>query len=164
MSIIIGLCICFYEIVSSALVVDLAQNYDVRTSFLSYRYLFGWVGGLTMAVSAFSVLLRPGPHDPTGQLNLQGYANYGLTASLIMVVVILISSFGTQRYVATFRPPPPRRAFDLARSLGEAWQTVRNRAFAPLMVYWLFGAAATGIGGAALTYFRIYFWELTGDQ
>jgi Na+/melibiose symporter-like transporter len=164
MSTIIRICISFYEIPSSALVVDLAQNYDVRTSFLSYRYFFGWVGGLTMGVSAFSVFLRPGPNDPTGQLNLQGYSNYGLTASLIMLVVIVISSLGTQRYVATFRPPPPKRPFDPVRSMNEAWETLRNRAFAPLLVYWLFGAAATGIGGAALTYFRIYFWELSGDQ
>src|SRR5262245_19052046 len=164
MSIIIRLCISFYEIPSSALVVDLAQNYDTRTSFLSYRYFFGWVGGLTMGISAFSLFLRPGPDDPTGQLTLHGYSSYGLTASFIMVTVILISSLGTQRYVATFRPPPPKRALDLVRSLKEIWETLRNPAVTPVMVYWLFGAAATGIGGAALTYFRIYFWELIGDQ
>ena len=69
---------------SSALVADLTQDYEERTRFLSYRYFFGWVGGLTMGVAAFSVFLRPSPSDPSGQLNLEGYSNYGLTASLIM--------------------------------------------------------------------------------
>lgn len=163
-SIVIRLCITFYEIPSSALVADMTHDYDERTSFLSYRYFFGWIGGLTMGVAAFSVFLRPSANDPSGQLNLQGYANYGLVASLLMLAAIMVSALGTQRRAAAFPQPPPRRQFVLRRSARELWETLSNRAFGVLFLAGVFSFAAAGIAASVLTYFRIYFWELSGDQ
>lgn len=163
-SIVIRVCITFYEIPSSALIADMTDDYDARTSFLSYRYFFGWIGGLTMGVAAFSVFLRPSAADPSGQLNLQGYSNYGLAASLLMFTAIMVSSLGTQRRATAFPQPPPRRKFELQRSLRELRETLSNRAFGVLFLAGVFGFAAAGIAASVLTYFRIYFWELTGDQ
>ena len=156
--------ITFYEIPSSALVVDLTEDYDERTSFLSFRYFFGWVGGLTMAVAAFSLFLVPSQRYPTGALNLDGYANYGLTASLIMLAAIVISSIGTHRHIATFRPTPAREPFDLRQSARRIFGALTYRPFVIMVGATFFSYAASGIGGSILTYFRIYFWELTGDQ
>ena len=117
-----------------------------------------------MGVAAFSVFLRPSAHDPSGQLNLQGYSNYGLTASLIMFTAIVISSLGTQRRAAAFPKPAPRPKFELSRALRDLGATLSNRPFLLLMGSGLFSFAAVGIEGAILTYFRIYFWELSGDQ
>ena len=47
--------ITFYEIPSSALAPELSDDYDQRTSFLSYRLFFAWYGGLTMLALAFVV-------------------------------------------------------------------------------------------------------------
>lgn len=156
--------ITFYEIPSSALVVDLTEDYDERTSLLSFRYFFGWVGGLTMAVAAFSLFLVPSEDYPTGALNLQGYANYGLTASLIMLGAIVISSVGTHRHIPTFRPTPPRQPLDMGESLRRLFGALSYRPFVIMVGATFFAYAASGISGSILTYFRIYFWELTGDQ
>ena len=61
--------ITLYEIPSSSLVAELTQDYDERTSFLGFRYFFGWWGGLGMALIAYLLLLRPTPEHPVGQLN-----------------------------------------------------------------------------------------------
>ncbi|ALC14676.1 MFS transporter [Sphingopyxis sp. 113P3] len=164
LSIFIRLCISLYEIPSAALVVDLAQDYDDRTSLLSYRYFFGWVGGLTISVLGFSVFLRPSAEYPTGTLNLDGYSLYGLTASLMMFAAIIASSLGTQRLVAQFPAVPERQPFVFARSAREIWGTLVNRPFLTVAGATLFSFAASGIATACLTYFRIFFWELTGDQ
>lgn len=164
LSIVIRLCISFYEIPSSALVVDLAQDYNDRTSFLSYRYFFGWVGGLTINVLGFSVFLRPTAEYPTGTLNLDGYSLYGLTGAAMMFAAIIASSLGTQRLVSGFRAPPEKRPFVFARSAREIYETLINRPFLTIAGATLFSYAATGVAAAVLTYFRIYFWELTVDQ
>ena len=44
---IIRVFITFYEIPSTSLGPELTSNYVERTELLSYRYLFGWFGGLT---------------------------------------------------------------------------------------------------------------------
>lgn len=164
LSIVIRLCISLYEIPSSALVVDLTERYDERTGFLSYRFFFGWVGGLTVNVLAFSVFLKPSARYPTGTLNLDGYAQYGLTAAILMFVAIIASSLGTQRLVAGFRAPPERRPFIFSRSAREIYATLVNRPFLTIAGATLFSYAATGIAAAVLTYFRVYFWALTGDE
>lgn len=164
LSIVIRLCISTYEIPSSALVVDLTDNYDDRTEFLSYRWFFGWVGGLTISILGFSVFLRSTPEQPTGTLNLEGYSLYGLTASLMMFAAILISSIGTQHLVKGFRAMPEKRPFIFSRSGKEVMETLLNRPFLAIAGATLFAYAATGIAAAVLTYFRVYFWELTGDQ
>jgi len=163
-AIVIRVFISVYEIPSTALVVDLAKDYDSRTSWLSWRWFFGYVGGMGMNIAAFSLFLRPGPNDPSGQLNLHGYSTYGLVSSLLMFAAILVSSLGTQRHVRHFAPQPPRRPFVFTQSLREIWATLINKPFLLLAGATLASWAAAGIVGATLTYFRIYLWELSGDQ
>jgi len=164
LAIVIRVFISVYEIPSSALVVDLVRDYDKRTAFMSWRWFFGYVGGLGSNILAFSYFLRPGPNDPAGQLNVDGYANYGLTASFIMLAAIVISSLGTARHIPSFAAPPPRRPFIWAQSAREIWETLVNKPFLLLAAGTFFASAAGGITAATLTYFRIYLWELTGDQ
>ena len=49
--------ITLYEIPSSAIVAELTHDYDERTRLLSYRYMMGWVGGLTMAMLNWGVFM-----------------------------------------------------------------------------------------------------------
>ena len=69
LSIIVRICITVFEIPSSALVAELTEDYDQRTSMLSFRYFFGWYGGLTMAVMAWLVFLKATDKYPIGFLN-----------------------------------------------------------------------------------------------
>jgi hypothetical protein len=63
-----------YEIPSAALAAELTTEYDERTRLLSYRYLFGWAGGLAMYGLALFVFLTPTEKYAVGQLNPEGYA------------------------------------------------------------------------------------------
>lgn len=164
LAIVIRVFISVYEIPSSALVVDLVRDYDKRTSFMSWRWFFGYVGGLGSNILAFSYFLRPGPNDPAGQLNVEGYASYGLVASFIMLTAIVVSSLGTARHIPSFALPPPPRKFDARQSAREIWETLVNKPFLLLAAGTFFASASGGIIAATLTYFRIYLWELSGDQ
>src|SRR5579863_1216764 len=108
-AVVIRVFISFYEVPSSALSAELSTNYDERTTLLSYRYFFGWVGGLTMNFLAFAFLLTPDATHKVGQLNPVGYSKYGLIASVVMFFAILISAAGTQRRAAKLNIPPKRR-------------------------------------------------------
>ncbi|MGI8839981.1 MAG: MFS transporter [Caulobacteraceae bacterium] len=155
--------ITVYEIPSSALVAELTTDYDQRTSFLGYRYFFGWVGGLGMTLLAFGVFFHATPRYPQGQLNPAGYVTYSLTASLVMVAAILISSLGTHRHIRGFMVPP-KRTFSLGGVFREMFETVKNRNFLVLMVSALFSSIAAGALTALNTYFNTFFWGLTAGQ
>ena len=156
--------ITLYEIPSTSLVAELTDDYDERTSMLSYRLLFAWWGGLLMSVLAYTVFLQATPDYPVGVLNPAGYHGYGLVAACFMVVAILVSAIGTHRHIPYLKSPPPKQPFDLARTLGEIGQTLRNRNFLVLFVSGLFAAVAAGLSAALNIYFNTYFWELDSDQ
>ena len=165
MAVLIRTVITFYEIPSTALVAELTEDYDQRTSFVGFRFFFGWWGGLTMAVLAYLVFL---PEDKGGLQYIEGWRNYGLAASSIIFVSIVVSSLGTHRHIPFLKQPPPRLAtdepFSLARTARELKETLSNRSFLVLFMAALFAAVAAGLSTTLSIYFTRHFWEFTTAQ
>jgi Na+/melibiose symporter-like transporter len=162
-AIIIRTFISFYEIPSSALSAELTQDYDQRTSLLSYRYFFAWWGGLTLNFLAYFLFLRPDATHKVGQLNPAGYARYGLTAAVIIFVAILVSAAGTHSQIPKFRVPPVRKLKigAMAREMIATWS---NRSFLFLTLAGLATSMATGLIASLNVYFNTFFWELSARQ
>jgi len=156
--------ITFYEIPSASLAAELTDQYDQRTSILSFRFFFGWWGGLTMAVLAFAVFLQPDAAPPVGVLNPDGYRVYGFAAAVLMAVAILVSTVGTHEHIPNLRKPPLKRALGLAGVLREVHESLSNRSFLALFGAGFFSAMAAGLTAALNVYFNTFFWELTSSQ
>ena len=162
-AILVRVFIAVYEIPSASLVPELTDQYDQRTTILSYRFFFGWWGGLAMSVLAYAVFLQPDAAHPVGVLNPVGYHHYGILASAIMVGAILVSAIGTHAYIPSLKPPSKRHHGVMA-AMREMRETLMNRSF--LAVFWagVFGNMAAGLNAALNIYFNTYFWELTSSQ
>ena len=78
MAIIVRTFITMYEIPSSAMVPEMTDDYDQRTSFISIRYLFGVTAGVGMSVATFRYILFADAVHKTGQLNPAGYPRFAL--------------------------------------------------------------------------------------
>ncbi|HUO11925.1 MAG TPA: MFS transporter, partial [Caulobacteraceae bacterium] len=155
--------ITFYEIPSSALVAELTQDYDQRTNLLSYRSVFGNLGGLGMALLAYLVFLRPTRSFPQGQLNPHGYAAYGVTSAVVMFAAIVLSAAGTQRF-APFLHRPTAAPKKLSQFVREMFSTLSNRSFLMTLGAGSFSAMAGGLHSALTLYFATYYWELSSTQ
>jgi len=162
-AIVVRTFITMYEIPSSALVAELTTDYDQRTSFLSYRFFFGWMGSLAMSLLVFAVFFRSTPAYPQGQLNPAGYPPFAVTAAIAMAAAILISAAGTHRFIPGFIVPPKRK-LSLALMLREMKETALHRSFLVLVASNLIAAIAAGVLGALGLYFGTYFWGFTGPQ
>ncbi len=156
--------ITFYEIPSSSLVAELTDDYDQRTSMLSYRYFFGWWGGLAMAVFTYTALLKPSEEFPVGQLNPAGWEQYGTIAAVVMFIAILVSALGTHRHIPYLHQPPDKKPLSFGRSIGELRETLSNRSFLVLFASGMFAAMAAGVVTSLNIYFNTYFWELGSDE
>ncbi len=156
--------IAVYEIPSASLVPELTDGYDERTSVLSYRFFFGWWGGLTMTVIAYAVLLQPDAGHPVGVLNPDGYRRYGLVASIVMMAAILISAVGTHAFIPVLKRPPIAGRLGLRGIFRELGDTLANRSFLALFCAGVFAAMGAGMAAALAIYLNTYFWELTSGQ
>lgn len=154
----------FYEVPSSALVAELTDDYDERTSFLSFRYVFGWLGGVSMAAYTLLVLLVDTEKYGSGFLNVDGYQTYGNIAAVAIVVSILGCALGTHSHIPNLRAPPPARKVTLGRVFGEVGQMFSNKSFQGLFISALFGFIAAGVAASLNYYINGFFWEFTTTQ
>ncbi len=150
-----------YEVPSVALTAELTADYDERTRIMAYRYLFGWMGGLTMLALSYLVFLAPTEAYPNGLLNRAGYWPFAITGAAAMAVAILVSAAGTHREISRF-PKPAMRTSNLRQSFAELRATVRNRAFAILMLGGLCAYINQGISYALSNYLYSYVWRIEG--
>jgi Na+/melibiose symporter-like transporter len=162
-AIVVRTMIAFYEIPSSSLVAELTSDYDDRTTILSYRYFFGWWGGLTMSILAYSFFLQPDAEHATGVLNPNGYHTYGAVSSVIMALAILISAMGTHSYIPYLRQPSDR-PHGFVATYRELIATFSNASFIALFCAAIFLAMAAGLIASLSIYFNTYFWELTSNE
>jgi Na+/melibiose symporter-like transporter len=157
--------ITLYEIPSAALVSEFTEDYDKRTSLLSFRYFFGWLGGIGMTMLAFQVFLAPTKAHPSGLLDRAGYSTYAIVASLVMVTAILVSAAGTHRWIPFLPKPPPR---DSSRGAGavlkEMASTLSHRGFLTLVLSGLFSSMGFGLTSALGVYFGAYYWQFSSTQ
>jgi len=161
LAILIRTLLTFYEIPSTALVAELTEDYDLRTRFMSFRFFFGWWGGLTMAVLVYLVFL---PEAKGGLEYAAGWRHYGLTASVFIGISVYVSAFGTHRHIIFLQQPPPRSKFSIRKTAVELLETLSNRPFLVLFIAALFTAMAAGVNTALGIYFARHFWELSSQQ
>jgi Na+/melibiose symporter-like transporter len=164
MAILIRTLITLFEVPASGLVPELSEDYDQRTSIMSYRYFFGWAGGTLIATAALALWLVPTDTIATGLLNREGYATFGMVASVVILVSILVAAIGTHRYIPHLRPAPPRSRFTLRRVFGEIFETLFNKSFGALFGAALLGAISTGLAAGLNYYIMGFFWEFSSNQ
>jgi len=167
LSMVIRAAITCYETPSASLGPELSGDYVERSALLSYRYFFGWFGGLT-TYNLVWFLFAPGhvtTQYPDGRMNPETWTIYGLVASVLMFIAILTTAIGTHRHIPHLIQPPPARAFDARKLFVELKQTLlSNRSYLYLFVSGMVAAVAAGIETAFSIYFDSYFWELTTQQ
>tara|TARA_B100000686_G_scaffold90483_1_gene97096 strand:- start:983 stop:2434 length:1452 start_codon:yes stop_codon:yes gene_type:complete len=164
---IIRVFITFYEIPSTSLGPELTDDYVERTELLSYRYLFGWVGGLTTYNLVWFWFAPRYETDQflDGRYNPDAWSEYGLVASLLILLGILVTSIGTHKHIPNLLEPPERKKIKIRDVFMELKETLlKNRSYMFLFVSGLFAAMAGGIEAAMAIYFDSFFWELSLDD
>ena len=160
-AVIVRTAVSCYEIPSVALTAELSGDYDERTRILSWRYLWGWIGGLSIGLAAWLYFLQPTPEFPNGQLNRGAYLGYGAVAALLMGVAILVSALGTHRQIPYLPQAGARTARTLRQGFAELREAFRNRAFRILMLAALCAYVNQGVIYALGVYTNTHIWGFT---
>jgi len=166
MAVLIRTFVAVYETPSSALTPELTEDYDQRSSLISYRLYFQWTGGNSMSVLMFMALFPAFATAaiPNGQFNRDAYALYGIIASALIVLAILVSALGTHSRIPHLKAPPPKRRLTLFTIFKEIFESLWDRSFAALFVATIFGSIAAGMAAALTFYIASYFWGFSALQ
>jgi GPH family glycoside/pentoside/hexuronide:cation symporter len=151
--------ITLYEIPSTGIVAELTEDYDERTRILSLRYMFGWIGGLLMALLMWGVLMVD-----FGVESQTTFKVYGLVGSIAMLVAIVASSVGLHSHIPFLRKPPIRVSHKPMQIVRDVRVTLSNRNFLALFLAGLFAAIGAGVSTNFNTYINTHFWEFKPEQ
>ncbi len=161
LAVLIRTFITFYETPSSALIPELTQDYEERTSMQSYRLFFGWSGGNLMSVLMFGVLLT----GPLGLRDREAFATYGVIASALILSAILISAVGTHHRIPQLhRPVETGERYSVRRIFREMIETLSERSFIALFFATVLFSVATGLYAALAFLILNYFWGFNEFQ
>ena len=163
-AILVRTLITVYEIPSSSLVAEMSDDYDERTSMLSYRYFFGWTGGTLMGAFATIFILVPTASVQNGMFNVEGHGQVGAIAAISIFLAIMISALGTHKMIPDLKSPPPARKLSLMLIYREVFETLASRSFLALFLAALFGAVASGVSTTLSFYFSTFFWGFSTEQ
>lgn len=157
MTVLVRLCLTFFEVPNAAQGPELTTDYHDRTRLMAFRHLFGWIGGLTMAVLTFLVLFNL---DPNGQMGPTGYQWLGVIGGCTMFAAMIVSSLGTHRQIPTFYKPPKRDSHGLRPIVDQVKGLFQNTSFNSMFISALLFAAAAGFSQALSLYVTTFFWQL----
>ena len=150
-----------YYVPHVSLGAELSEDFNERTEVVAYRYFFSYVGGILTYIIGFVV------YFPDTQFNVEAYAPFGLTLSLLMVASILITALGTKGRI----PHLPANRINrepvsilrvLHKTLLEIRSALTNRSFRWLFAGVLIVFAMVGVDNALNLHMNTYFWELQG--
>lgn len=144
-----------------ALGAELSDDYEERTTVVSYRYFCSTFGSLLVFVLGFGWFFAD---SRGGQVAPQNYAPFALALAVIMVASVLWTGWGTRHRIPYLRSPEPGPDLPVRQVIARVFQdlggALRNRSFR-----WLFGGVLilfvmVGVDSALNLYMFNYFWEL----
>jgi len=150
-----------YMIPSGSMLPELTLDYDERTSLVSYRFFFGWLGGLATAQMGYLYFFAPSATFADGRFDPRAYGAFAAAAASLIAAAILACAGGTHRLIPTMRAPTQHETFTGRRLRAELRQVLRNRSYRMLLLGALFAAVAAGFNDVIGLYMSTYFWGLS---
>ena len=150
-----------YYVPHVSLGAELSDDFNERTEVVAYRYFFSYVGGILTFAIGFVV------YFPDTQFNVEAYAPFGITLSLLMMASILVTALGTRKRIphlpaSRINREPVSVWGVLRKTLLEIRSALTNRSFRWLFSGVLIVFAMVGVDNALNLHMNTYFWELQG--
>lgn len=166
LSVLTRTAITFFETPSAALAPELTRDYVARSTLLSYRSAFQWIGGNGMTVLMFIVLFPAFVTTtiPNGQFNPEAYRLYGFIGGGVILASILVSSLGTHARIPDLHIPSDRSRQSVSEAFGEIFAVFSNRSFLAIAAAAIVLAVTAGLSSALSVYISTYFWGFSSEQ
>ena len=165
-TILARLFLTLYTIPHFALGGELTRNAHDRSRLFSINSVFGYMTGALFAFVAWGYFLGGETVNANGDtipkhLDAAAYGPLVLTASGIILAVILLSAWGTYGRVSTLSAAPIKEGkFSLKTYYRDLRNAAENRNYLFLIVGFFFFMLSVGLNEVFIVFVNTYVWEL----
>lgn len=149
----------------SAIAAELSDNYEERTSVMTYRYFVGGAFGVSFPLIVYTFVMPGTEQYPVGQLNPAGYPAMAAAAGLLIALGALGTTLLTRREIPYLRQhagAPVR--FGFAHTGRELLRALQYRQFALIFLIVFLSSAISGTTANIGIYMTTFFWGLTTED
>lgn len=154
----------FFLVPWSALFAELSERYEERTTLLAYRYLIGFIGGITLTWCTWTFIFPATSAYPTGQLNPNRYWILAVVVGALVTFFAFFTTHMTRSEIPYLLQPDTAKAYRIRYVIDDFLSALKNRDYLVLFVGLLVASAITGTLAALEIYLNTYFWELKGED
>ena len=154
-----------YHVPHIALGAELSDDYEERTTVVSFRTFFSTLGGLLAYVLGFGWFFADARG---GQVEASNYPPFAFAVAVLMAVTIFWSGWGTRQRIPYLRKPESGPDLSVGqvilRVFRDTGRALQNRSFRWLFSGVLIIFVMVGVDSALNLYMFNYFWELPSAQ
>ncbi len=162
-AVLVRVCLTFYQIPHLALGAELTTSAVQRSALFNMAALARMGGeGLVPLLAYIMFFPTTTAHNP-GTLNAAGYVPFSLFFAGWMIVVILLSAWGTRGEIPRLRKVTPDPAVPWHSGYAEMIRTLSNRAFRTLFMFIFAFGLVTSVTGVVSPFMAFHFWGLTTE-
>lgn len=148
----------------SALLPELAVEYNDRTSLAAYRQLIASIFGGLFGMLVFQLVFSGTQDYPQGQLNPENYTWFGALIGGLMTLWCLVSTHFTRREVPYLLQPIKDERPTLRQMVKEVIAALQSRNYQILLATMLIFFAIVSTLAVFDMLVNTYFWRLAGEQ
>jgi|TARA_B110000259_G_scaffold188451_1_gene247611 GPH family glycoside/pentoside/hexuronide:cation symporter len=153
-----------YYVPHMALGAELSDDYEERTSIVSYRTAFSIFGALAV-YGTVGIFFPEGEDGARGQLNNDNYPSFALTCGLVMWLTIWISAGGTHKEIPRLRTSEVKpEPFNFLGVFRETKIALTNKNFRVVFLAVLSSYVMNGVNVALSLFVFTFFWELSAQD
>ena len=148
-----------YSIPHTSLTAELSTDYQERTLLSSLRSLFQSVGTLMVFLIGLQIFFGATPEYPNGQLNPAAYPRFAGMFSIVILLGVLLTAFGTHSHIPYLPQANPNgHRFSLRQVMREAAMAFGLRSFrAVVLTAVLFGMTMGMVSALSIYLGTLYF-------
>ena len=157
-----------YHVPHIALGAEMSEDYDERSTLVSFRMFFSNVGVLSAYGLGTWVFFAQTPEFQYGQLNAEAYPPFALLLAVLMAVTIFWSAWGTRHLIPNLPKAAPNAHTRVLKILFQVFidirDAMRSRSFRWLFVGVLIVFVMVGVDSGLNLFVLTYFWELPTEK
>lgn len=155
----------FFVVPWNALAAEFSQDYEERTSIITYRYLVGWTGGVIFTFAIYTLVLQSSAEYPAGQLDPGNYPTFAVVVAVLVAVWSVLTTRTTQNQIPyLLQPTSPPQRYTVSQSVREIGFALSNRNFRIVFINSLIFFGVAGVGGVFDIYMNTFFWDFSSED
>jgi glycoside/pentoside/hexuronide:cation symporter, GPH family len=148
----------------SSLGAEMTTDYEERTSITVYKIAVSSFITPIITIIGFLFFFVPTAQYENGLDNKEAYPSFALFCSVLMVLFILISTYGTRKIIPTLPQTSSTEQYSLLKLFSNIQYAFRLKSFNSLLGYTMTIYIAIGLGTTFTTYFMKYYFELSTQE